>query len=232
MRTLTGHRCSVSFANPIAGVISDAAGNLYGTTEYGGNGEGTVFKVVAGSGTATPLGVFNGVNGADVYSGVIADSAGNLYDTAGGGGASGQGTVFKYTAATSALTALASFDDSDGNYPTAGSLISDAAGDLFGVASYGGTSEDGTIFEVVAGSNTITTLASFNGTDGEGPECALVADAEGNLYGTAEYGGVEDRGTVFELTDSGFVTSVPEPASAFLLGAASVSLLMRRRSRV
>ena len=91
--------------------------------------------------------------------------------------------------------------------PDAG-LIVDAAGDLFGTTSEGGPGSGaaGTVFELVnnGGSYTLTTMVTFNGTDGAGPQAGLIADAAGNLFGTTDSGGVGD-GTVFELTDTGFV---------------------------
>jgi uncharacterized repeat protein (TIGR03803 family) len=107
----------------------------------------------------------------------------------------------------------------------------DAAGDLFGTtaASYGG---DGSVFEVAAGTDLLTTIATFNTTDGAYPAGALYADASGNLYGTTPQGGASGDGTVFEITNSGFVPfqSVPEPTSLSLLAMGSLALL-RRRSR-
>src|SRR5206468_9876302 len=79
-----------------------------------------------------------------------------------------------------------------------GALVMDANGNLYGTASSGGTSNDGTVFELQKGSNTITALASFNGGNGSAPQAGLTIDAGGNLYGTTSsgYGG---NGTVFEV---------------------------------
>ena len=65
---------------------------------------------------------------------------------------------------------------------------------------WGGASNDGTVFELAHGSGTITTLASFNGTNGSEPEDALIMDSSGNLYGTTYLGGASNGGTVFELS--------------------------------
>jgi uncharacterized repeat protein (TIGR03803 family) len=75
----------------------------------------------------------------------------------------------------------------------------DGSGNLYGTTPFEGSFGDGTIFELAQGSGTVTTLASFNGTNGANPECALIMDGSGNLYGTTQRGGAADDGTVFEL---------------------------------
>ena len=87
-------------ANPVAGLIADAAGDLFGTTVDGGpDGYGTVFEIAkTGSGfasTATTLASFNGTDGANPVAGLIADAAGDLFRTTGDGGANNHGTVFE-----------------------------------------------------------------------------------------------------------------------------------------
>ena len=90
------------------------------------------------------------------------DSSGNLYGMTYSGGASGDGTVFELAKGSGTITTLASFNGADGSNPL-GSLIMDSGGNLYGTTGGGGTYNSGTVFEVVAGSGTITTLASFNG---------------------------------------------------------------------
>ena len=88
----------------------------------------------------------------------------------------------------------------DGAYPNGG-LVSDAAGNLYGTASGGGT--DGTVFEIkrdVSGKWNEVTIHFFSGSDGRTPQASLVMDAHGNLYGTTLVGGNYDTGTVFELS--------------------------------
>jgi uncharacterized repeat protein (TIGR03803 family) len=152
-------------ALPRAPLIFDAAGNLYGTTEYGGtyydSDLGTVFELTptAGGGwTETVLHNFNGTDGEFPYSSLIFDGAGNLYGTTSAGGTyssclSGYycGTVFELTPAAGGgwtETVLHSFGNgTDGYSPSAG-LIFDAAGNLYGTTPHGGTYEGGTVFEV------------------------------------------------------------------------------------
>ncbi len=208
---------------PTAGLIADAAGDLFGTTEYGGAyGYGTVFEIAKTStgyaSSPTTLVSFNGTDGQDPLGGLIADAAGNLFGTTWQGGATGDGTVFEIaktsTGYASSPTTLVSFDIfSDGGNPNGG-LIADAAGDLFGTTSAGG----GTVFEIAKTNtgyaSTPTTLVNFVGTNGAYPNGGLIADAAGDLFGTTWDGGGEYAdyfGTVFELTDTGFIISPPPP---------------------
>jgi uncharacterized repeat protein (TIGR03803 family) len=216
-------------ANPYAGLIADANGNLFGTTEEGGAyGHGTVFeiaKTAAGyASTPTTLVSFcaqpNCTDGATPEAGLIADANGNLFGTTYNGGAystesfAGYGTVFEIAKTAggyaNAPTTLVSFNSTDGAGPSAG-LIADASGNLFGTTGCGGAygyapsgNCVGTVFEITktAGgyASTPTTLVSFNGTDGAAPSAGLIADASGNLFGTTFSGGGYGYGTVFEIT--------------------------------
>jgi uncharacterized repeat protein (TIGR03803 family) len=196
---------------PYGGLARDAQGNLFGTTIGGISGPGTVFELVAGSNTITTLAPFNGTNGSYPQGRVILDAQGNLFGTTANGGAFNRGTVWELAAGSNTITTLASFNGTNGAGPEAG-VILDAQGNLFGTTQFGGANNLGTVFQIAAGSNTITTRASFNGTNGALPFGELVLDAQGNLFGTTSGGGAFGRGTVFELT------AVPEPASLVLLG--------------
>ncbi|MCC6493022.1 MAG: hypothetical protein IT424_08370 [Pirellulales bacterium] len=188
-------------AFPYAGLLADAAGNLYGTTFAGGpGGRGTIFRLNATTKTLTTLASFDGANGSGPRGDLIADDAGNLYGATAGGGAFGRGTVFRLDAATYAITTLVSFDGNNGANPAAG-LVADAAGNLYGT-TFGArdiSAHRGTLFQLNVASGTLTTLASFNGDNGGGPEGDLIADAVGNLFGTTIAGGAFGRGTVFRL---------------------------------
>ncbi len=186
-------------ANPNVTLIEDSSGNLFGTTQYGGaSSDGAVFEVVKGSGVATALASFNGGNGFEPVTSLVEDGSGNLFGTATDGGASGDGTVFEVAAGSHAITTLASFNGTNGQWPEGG-LMMDASGTIFGTTYAGGAYSDGTVFKLAAGSHALTTLASFNGTNGENPICRLVEDGSGNLFGDATEGGAFSDGTVFEL---------------------------------
>jgi uncharacterized repeat protein (TIGR03803 family) len=132
--------------HPVATLIRDVFGNLYGTTYLGGSfARGTVFKLDA-AGTETVLYNFTGKrDGGYPYAGVIRDAAGNLYGTT-TQGALNFGTVFKISPAGRA-TVLHSFTGADGNTPFT-TLIQDAGGSLYGAAAGGGTFDVGVIFKI------------------------------------------------------------------------------------
>jgi uncharacterized repeat protein (TIGR03803 family) len=181
------------------GLVMDGSANLYGATYSGGVfGDGTLFELAQGSGTITALAVFNGANGANPVGSLVMDSSGNLYGEASAGGASGDGTVFELAHGSGTITTLASFNGSNGQSP-AGGLMMDISGNLYGTTSAGGAAGDGTVFELARGSSTITTLASFSGSNGQNPEGGVIEDSSGNLCGTTYSGGTYGVGTVFEL---------------------------------
>jgi uncharacterized repeat protein (TIGR03803 family) len=196
-------------ANPHSSLVMDSSGNLYGTSVSGGTAnDGTVFELANGSSTITTLANFTGANGANPYAGLVMDPSGNLYGTTANGGAANDGTVFELAAGSGTITTLASFNCTNGANPL-GVLTLDSQGNLYGTANLGGASNHGTVFELAAGSSTITTVASFNGTNGSGPVAGLIMDGSGNLYGTAANGGAYNNGTVFKVVHgSGAITAL------------------------
>lgn len=180
-------------------LLRDAAGNLYGNSEFGGtSSSGTVFKVDA-SGAETVLCNFNYTNGYGPYGTLIADQAGSLYGTANNGGAFGYGVVFKCDTSGN-LTVLYSFSGTggDGNDP-GGGLVRDSAGNLYGTTNSGGANYYGTVFKLDTKGNE-TILHNFAGTDGWFPQYGLVRDSKGNLYGDTYQGGAHGGGVVFKIT--------------------------------
>jgi uncharacterized repeat protein (TIGR03803 family) len=196
---------------PAAGLIAGSSGNLFGTTEGGGtDGQGTVFEMVhaRNSYTLTTLGYFpgSGVNGVHPVARLVLDHSGNLFGTAAtGGGTANAGTVFEvknlgHGHYSRTITTVVSFNGNNGAHPVAG-LIVDTSDDLFGTTQSGGAHNQGTVFELAHGSNTITTLGSFGGSDHAGGPCGdLLLDHSGNLFGTTQIGGaVPGCGTVFDF---------------------------------
>ncbi len=143
-------------ANPSAGLVADAAGDLFGTTSGGGaNGVGSVFEIAKTTNgfASTPitLASFNGTNGANPSAGLVVDAAGDLFGTTHDGGANNLGTVFEIgktaNGFASTPTTLLSFNGTNGATPSA-DLIIDASGNLFGTTSGGGANNQGTVFEL------------------------------------------------------------------------------------
>ena len=227
---------------PFAGLIADSNGDLFGTTEFGGaNDDGTVFeiaKTAGGYATSTPtiLVSFNGTNGAEPEGSLIADANGDLFGTTTGldpttGDTLTDGAVFEIVKTVagyaSTPTTLVSFNGTNGERPLR-ALITDSNGDLFGVTLGGGANDDGAVFEIAktAGgyASTPTTLVSFDGTNGELPEASLIADSNGDLFGTTSNGGggglgnggLNGDGTVFEIVKTaGGYASTPTTLVSF-----------------
>ena len=211
---------------PTSAPVFDSAGNLYGSTEFGGTGGcsifgcGTVYKLSPSGGarwTETILHDFDGSDGWQIHPGLTIDSAGNLYGMATGGGSYSAGTVFELSPSGSSwsLSVLHQFyGGSDGKAPFA-ALTLDSAGNLYGTASAGGGKSAackfgcGIVFELSPSTNGAWTekiLHNFttNANDGSQPACHLTFDASGNIYGTAgSGGGAANAGIVFELSPMG-----------------------------
>ena len=146
--------------DPESPVFRDANGNLYGTTYNGGpRNLGTVWELKAGSNTITTLGTFDGTNGANPLGSVVMDAHGNLFGAANLGGSKGEGTVWEIAAGTTNLTALVTFNTSNGADPYGGVTI-DSHGNLYGTTNAGGAKGSGTVWQIAAGTSNITTLSS------------------------------------------------------------------------
>jgi len=197
-------------ALPYAALVQSPDGTLYGTTYIGGsnsdcndydNGCGTVFRI-SPDGTLTTLYSFCSQSGCPdgsfPYAGLVQGTDGNFYGTTIGGGATGQGVVFKITP-SGALTTLHSFDGPDGYQPY-GTLVQAADGNFYGTTLNGGDYGAGTVFKITP-TGALTTLHSFCAfcAAGSNPIAGLVQASNGFFYGTTSAGGGSDYGTVFRL---------------------------------
>jgi uncharacterized repeat protein (TIGR03803 family) len=210
--TLYSFKSSNDSSFPQAGVIRDGSGNLYGTTRDGGtSGNGTVFKVSKTGKEKVLYSFQGGADGMSPESGVIQDAEGNLCGTTFNGGAFGYGTVFKLSM-TGKKTVIYSFTGgADGAAPYGG-VIRDAQGNLYGTTSLGGAYSSGTVYKL-SKTGKETVLYSFQGynnggADGLSPTGGVIQDAQGNFYGTTDFGGTsscfgQGCGTVFKLVRTG-----------------------------
>ncbi|MGD0415528.1 MAG: choice-of-anchor tandem repeat GloVer-containing protein [Terriglobales bacterium] len=189
---------------PTAGLIMDSAGNLYGTTAWGGDGNcGTVFEMSPSGGGWTEQVIYSPYCPAG-SAGLIMDAAGNIFGAA-------ASTVFELSPNGSGgwnPTVIHTFAGApkDG-YGAAGVPVLDHAGNLYGATYSGGTNNYGTVYKLSPitegkkkGQWEERILHSFSsGKDGANPSAGVVLDAAGNIYGTTYYGGKSGVGTVFEL---------------------------------
>jgi uncharacterized repeat protein (TIGR03803 family) len=231
---LYGFHAGNDGANPVAGVITDGKGHLFGTTSEGGGssacghrggriiGCGTVLELgppmIGGHATETILYVFpGGASGSGPFTPLVFDSAGNLYGATSGGGASGFGVVFELSPPQESgpwtAAVLYNFVPSDG--PASG-LILDAQGNLYGETT-GYPNAYGSVYElspptVPGGAWTHTLLFAFNGNDGLEPVGGLVSDPHGNLYGTTAGGGTGHGSGCPGSNPCGLVFELVKPA--------------------
>jgi uncharacterized repeat protein (TIGR03803 family) len=206
--------------NPAAALIEASDGNFYGTTSGGGaNGKGTVFRLTPDGSLTTLYSFGSGSDGSLPLAGLVPGPNNKFYGTTSSGGTANKGTLFAITGAGT-LTTLHNFGDgtsSDGATPEAG-LILGSDGNLYGITRAGGINDKGTVFRITTdGTNgTLTTLYSFGSTAGDGtnPDGRLAQGRDGNYYGTTNGGGANDKGTVFQITPDGALTTLYSFGSA------------------
>ncbi len=218
------HNAPNDGSNPNAGVIVDAAGNIYGTTTFGGNSSfGAVFKLTpipSGGFLESLIYSFKGSkkkDGANPYSQLLMDSTGALYGTTANGGSTscsgGCGTVYKLTPSGSTYTETVLYafgGKNDGTNPYS-SLIEDANGALYGTTLFGGPTDSGAAYKLTPAKTgyTESIMYGFAGgpADGAQPFSPLVLGNNGVLYGTTYNGGNPTCGggcgIAFALTPSG-----------------------------
>jgi uncharacterized repeat protein (TIGR03803 family) len=201
------------------GLVMDAQGILYGLTTMGGTGVCSMGCGVAYKLTPTASGPWSfsalhrfqgGSDGAWPYGTLVLDGSGNLFSTTNVGGANSSGTVFELSRTSTGGWKETIIDSlADGSFPRAG-VTFDGAGNLYGTTTAGGSTGDGTVFQLSPNGAgwTETVIHDFNASVGDGsfPTDKLWLDAAGNVYGTTFWGGtgadpicVSHCGIVFRL---------------------------------
>lgn len=193
------------------GGLVQIGNSLYGAARYGGQtDQGVIYKLNLPTATRPltfqVLHSFSGSDGAYPLDKLLLGSDKNLYGTTSAGGSNNGGSIFKIVPSNGAFTVLHLFNSPEGNTPYAG-LIEGADGFLYGTTYEGGIYNNaGTVFRIRLDSSLFTTLHSFNYlVDGGNPSGALLQASDGMLYGTTYEGGVNDTGTVFQLSANGSV---------------------------
>jgi uncharacterized repeat protein (TIGR03803 family) len=194
---------------PFGGLVLGTDGNFYGTTSLGGiitgdcatGGCGTLFKITP-AGKLTTLHSFDSTDGVTPYGPLVQATNGNFYGT------TQSGNVYSITSGGTFTTVLAA---GAGGNP----LIQATNGIFYGVCE-GGCGEYGAV-QSITSAGKLTTLFTFDSTDGSYPVGPLVQASNGNFYGTTTQGGAHDLcngeifqgcGTVFEITPAGKLTVV------------------------
>jgi uncharacterized repeat protein (TIGR03803 family) len=208
---------------PLGALVRDENGDFYGTTSSGGaagqnTDTGTVFKITP-EGDLTTLSSFCSAdpgcdaNGYSPIAGLVLATDGDLYGTTGS-------TFFKITPAGKLTVVYTFCGDPNSScaidgWDASGGVVQANDGDFYGVATFGGAYGDGTVFKITP-EGKLTTLHSFNGTDGDMPTGTLIQASDGNFYGTTQYGGAnpicdgctQAAGTIFKVTPDGSFTSL------------------------
>lgn len=201
------------------GPAIDHEGNLFGAMQTGGDAanDGMLFEIPKGGHRIKILADFNrSISGGSPQGTILVDAVDDLYGVTSNGGGMGCGAVWELPVGTKVVVPLALFSPVVVNgvslNPQADSIATDGTGNFFGTtfgdppaASYG------SVWELPAGKGAVTTLASFDGTDGSGPIGAVALDGYGGIYGVTEYGGDNinsagsplGSGTVWSFNGSG-----------------------------
>jgi uncharacterized repeat protein (TIGR03803 family) len=204
-----------------AGLVQGSNGNLYGAAAEGGaNGCGSLFEITTAGTLSWQYSFPCGSDGSYVYpvAALIQANDGNFYGTTFKGGNSlNFGTVFKLDQ-TGDVTTIYTFETLQGGGAPSGSLVQGTDGNLYGTTSGGGSSDNGTLFQLTT-SGTYKLLYSMRQFSGESPMGGLMQDTNGEFYGTASSGGADGNGTIYKL-DMGL-----SPFVAFVLPVGKVGQL-------
>jgi uncharacterized repeat protein (TIGR03803 family) len=185
---------------PCSSLMQASDGHLYGMTlEGGANNMGVIFSYDPVTSTYSKLLDFDGSNnGQNPYGSLMQATNGLLYGMTSSGGTNNLGVIFSYNPITDTYIKLLDFDGTNtGRYPK-GSLIQASNGQLYGMTSWGGTSNRGIIFSYNPDTGFFTKLLDFNGANnGRYPLGSLTQAIDGLLYGMTSEGGINNLGVLF-----------------------------------
>ncbi|HNQ42748.1 MAG TPA: T9SS type A sorting domain-containing protein [Tenuifilaceae bacterium] len=181
-------------AGPNANLIESENGKLYGMTRQGGvYNRGVIFVFDPNTNSLEKLYDFNPTDEGHAPLASLVEFNGILYGTTNGGGSFNLGIIFSFDPDTKAFQKLFDFDITTGYAPQ--SSLTNVNGKLYGTTSAG----PGFLFEFDPSNNALQNKVEFNGVNGYQPSGDLYLSPNGKLYGTTQYGGVNNRGVLFEF---------------------------------
>lgn len=188
---------------PYGGLYEAADGWLYGTTYVGGpSHQGVVFKIRNDGSSFAKLHDFTAAEGAGPYSSLVADVDGTLVGTTIGGGANGQGVIFRISTDGSSFVKLHDLLPSEGAQPYGG-VVRGVDGAFYGTTQFGAAHGQGSVFQVAADGSSFTSLYEFEGAASGKPYGGLIEASDGDLYGTGSVGGANGKGLIFKIGKDG-----------------------------
>jgi uncharacterized repeat protein (TIGR03803 family) len=199
--TLLASFATTDAVGPLGQIFMDSSGNIWGTAQGGISSGGNIWEYNSTNQTISDVADFT--DGFNPMGGLISDGKGNLFGTTFNGGADSEGTVWEFTIGGSSITTLDSFNGGTKGGDPSGGIAIDANGNLFGTSEGDvNSSSDSNVWELPAGSGQIQTLAFFPVPNvrfffGAAPEAPVRFDSNGDLLGTAEFGGSAAQGSVW-----------------------------------
>jgi uncharacterized repeat protein (TIGR03803 family) len=188
-------------AGPESTLLEAKDGKLYGLTNTGGvNNYGVLFQFDPATSAYSKKFDFDGIaNGGNPMGNLIQAKNEKLYGLTNGGGKDDFGVLFEYDLTTSTYNKKMAFNGTtDGGYPV-GSLMEASDGNLYGLASAGGASMGGVLFQFDPVAAQYKVKFEFdNLVSGSAPQSTLIQATDGKLYGTTQFGGANEDGVVFE----------------------------------
>jgi uncharacterized repeat protein (TIGR03803 family) len=184
--------------NPYGNLIQASNGKLYGLCPYCGNDDyGILFEYNTNSHTFSKLLDFDSSTGTNPFGDLVQTSNSKLCGLTYQGGANDYGVLFEYDIAKNTATKKLEFDGSSkGSYPQ-GSILKQGS-NLYAMTQYGGTNNDGVLFEFNVSNNSYNKLFDFNSSKGKNPSGKLIISSNGKLYGQTQVGGTQNSGVLFE----------------------------------